>query len=510
MRMTRPLERDNIDHSSSRIAQVCQSTMKSLQSLLLLILIVLFIISPGEAGVSQTFCIKPNETTECGSGEECIDSSCYTLPYYSVEECLASNCHTLPYYLRNLNGTINKHNNVTIVFMPGTYPISGVKSVQNITSQTVKVVRKGTVTIIVKCPVCFLSFSEKVTDLTIENLKINSSSGSYALITGNASEVQVTNCVFQGHVLEAHTTNIIITNTTFREYRTIFRKAKALLEGINASNSTFVFVENSNITVGKDSNFTTSSKSAISLSSSNITFSATALFYNNRDVYGGALFLYLSNLIISRNASLIFDSNVALNSGGAMSLSSSHLYIGANANLTIINNSADNKGGAIYIEPGITVTSILVNDQAQTDSIVGCFFHPINCSKDSSQSITLNFENSLAKNGGSDIYGGSLLECSDSTFLCDLAVNNDTSVSSDPLRICICDHDSFGRQQCQRDEFESTPQINVHPGESLTYHLYLLVMIMVQLLVSFMLAFFPSNNLTVTYQHLIQTLKMVM
>ena len=74
----------------------------------------------------------------------------------------------------------------------------------------------------------------------------------------------------------------------------------------------------------------------------------------------------------------------------------------------------------------------------------------------------------------------------------------------------LCDHYSFGRQQCQRDEFESTPQINVHPGESLTYHLYLLVMIMVQLLVSFMLAFFPSNNLTVTYQHLIQTLKMVM
>ena len=165
--------------------------------------------------------------------------------------------------------------------------------------------------------------------------------------------------------------------------------------------------------------------------------------------------------------SLIFDSNVALNSGGAMSLSSSHLYIGANANLTFISNSADNKGGAIYIEPGITVTSILLNDQVSTDSYVGCYFHLINCSKDSSQTTTLNFENNLAKNGGgSDIYGGSLLECSDSTFLCDLAVNNDTSVSSDPLRICICDHNSCGRLQCQRDEFESMPQINVHPGES--------------------------------------------
>ena len=282
--MTRPLERDNIDYSSSRIAQVCQSTMKSLQSLLLLILVVLFIIPQGEAEVSQTFCIV-TVSTKCSS----------------VEECPASNCHTLPYYLNQLNETINEHNNVTIVFKSGTYPISSVKSVQNITSQTLKVVGKGTVIIIVKCPICFLSFSEKVIDLTIENLKIMSSSGSYTLVTGDASEVQVTNCVFQGHVLEAHTTNITITNTTFRDYRTIFRKTKALLEGINADNSTFVFVENSNITVGKDSNFTNSSKSAISLSSSNITFSGTVLFYNNSDVYGGALFLYLSNLIISRN-----------------------------------------------------------------------------------------------------------------------------------------------------------------------------------------------------------------
>ena len=74
------------------MAQFRQSTMKSLrllnqfESLLSLILVALFFISPGEAGVSQTFCIKPNETTECGSVEEnqCIDSSCYTLPYYSA------------------------------------------------------------------------------------------------------------------------------------------------------------------------------------------------------------------------------------------------------------------------------------------------------------------------------------------------------------------------------------------------------------------------------------------
>ena len=162
-----------------------------------------------------------------------------------------------------------------------------------------------------------------------------SSSGSYSLVTGNSKEVHVINCVFQGHLMEAHATDITITNSTFRDYRTIFRKTKAVLEGIIANNSTFVFAENSDIILGKDSKFTCSPKSAISLSSSNITFSGTVLFYNNRDVYGGALFLYLSNLIISCNASLIFDSNVALNSGGAMSLSSSHLSIGSKCKFDI-------------------------------------------------------------------------------------------------------------------------------------------------------------------------------
>ena len=96
-------------------------------------------------------------------------------------------------------------------------------------------------------------------NLTIDNLKIMSSSGSYSLIvTGNSKEVHVINCVFQVYLMEAHTTDITITNSTFRDYRTIFRKTKAVLEGINASNSIFVFTENSDIILGKDSKFTCS------------------------------------------------------------------------------------------------------------------------------------------------------------------------------------------------------------------------------------------------------------
>ena len=112
------------------------------QNLLSLILVVLFIIPPGEAGVSQTFCIKPNETTECGST--------------SVKDC--PRCHTLEYYFLNLNTTINQHSNVTLVFMSSTYTIPHVKYVAKITSSTVRVVGNGTVTIVVNCPLCFFFF----------------------------------------------------------------------------------------------------------------------------------------------------------------------------------------------------------------------------------------------------------------------------------------------------------------------------------------------------------------
>ena len=107
--------------------------MKSLQYLLSLILVVLFIIPPGEAEVSQTFCITPNETTECGSVEDCQEY------------------HTLQYYSQHMDTTINRYRNVTVTidFMSDIY-ISDVEHDDRfITVLIVRVIGRGTVPVTV-------------------------------------------------------------------------------------------------------------------------------------------------------------------------------------------------------------------------------------------------------------------------------------------------------------------------------------------------------------------------
>ena len=146
----------------------------------------------------------------------------------------------------------------------------------------------------------------------------------------------IDNCLFQGpNIYElgaqiyTSSTNTMIRNSSFQDCYIVIRKAKAVLVDVETYNSHFFFLENSDIMIGKQSKFISSHKSAINVISSNITFSGKLSFSNNSDVYGGAMFLYLSNLIILPNAYIVFDNNSAQNCGGAMLLSSSNLYITA-------------------------------------------------------------------------------------------------------------------------------------------------------------------------------------
>ena len=265
--------------------------------------------------------------------------------------------------------------------------------------QTLRIIGRGTVPVTIRCPEsknCWFEFSETVSNLTIKNLKIITGWGSYTSILGDSEVLNllvIDNCLFQGHILETsvlhqYKINIMIRNSSFQDCYISFRSVKAVLEGIDAYNSQFVFGQNSTI-LGKDSKFIGSPNSAIEVASSNITLLGKLTFSNNSAIYGGAIFLYFSNLIISPNAFLVFYHNSALNSGGAISLYSSHLYIGTSVNLTFVNNSAYNKGGAIYIEPGIK--PLLFNDiNSKLDSMlddihVDCFFEVMNCNRDSNR-----------------------------------------------------------------------------------------------------------------------------
>ena len=122
----------------------------------------------------------------------------------------------------------------------------------------------------------------------------------------------------------------------------------------------------------------------------------------------------------------------------------------------------------------------------------------MDCSKDSSRVLTFTFSDNLATNGGDDVYGGSFLECFYSVpypSSCFAATyNSNTSVSSDPLRVCV--RNSYGQPQCEIDAFVFM-HCEVHPGEIFTIPSD---MIMVKQLVSFMLVFFLLNNLLTNTQ----------
>ena len=81
-----------------------------------------------------------------------------------------------------------------------------------------------------------------------------------------------------------------------------------------------------------------------------------------------------------------------------------------------------------------------------------CFYQLLNCSANSTYNFV--FEGNSAPNGGDDIYGISLIESSTScssdtpcTLAIDRSSSKNSSISSNPLRVCICDDN--GKPQCE-------------------------------------------------------------
>ena len=150
-----------------------------------------------------------------------------------------------------------------------------------------------------------------------------------------------------------------------------------------------------------------------------------------------------------------------------MALYSSALNIAPNAVFTFVNNSALQWGGAIYITPGVVPTIVLNKDYYPY-----CAYELLNCSANSTYKFI--FEGNSATNGGHDIYGISLIQselynsCYDVTS-CNLTINgassSNSSISSDPFRVCMCDHN--GEPQCKKKSYILS-SYNIHPGEEFT------------------------------------------
>ena len=126
---------------------------------------------------------------------------------------------------------------------------------------------------------------------------------------------------------------------------------------------------------------------------------------------------------------------------------------------TFINNSVFDKGGAVYVYPGLK-SIYFVESAWNTLSLLDCFITPeMDNSEDTGY---IYFENNLAENGGDEIYGASLSGCP----LIAKHTDGISAVSSDPLRVCICD--SNDKPQCSVSCGYDVFAFEAYPGENLT------------------------------------------
>ena len=134
----------------------------------------------------------------------------------------------------------------------------------------------------------------------------------------------------------------------------------------------------------------------------------------------------------------LMHGNRAIRGGGIM-FSSSKLSdtMNSQAEISLISNQAD-YGGALYVVDNEV--------SAMSCSVSGCFF------QDATTNLTMVFSKNQASMNGSDLYGGLLDRCmlSNSTGMSVLEpigtsyfkkisnINSFDTVSSDPVRLCLC------------------------------------------------------------------------
>ena len=366
------------------------------------------------------YCVEANKT---GTNCQCPDP-----------DSIYDQCNTLQYFMKYVDTTINKPENkeanVTMIFMPGTHNVNFTGRI-NITapaSLTMKGLNHSTVTVmanracyhpnnfIVDCGLLFECIIVWINDFTFHSVSVKLN---YATVT-------LHNCLHLSQSLH------------------------------NINHGTVIFSGES--TFADSSIFTIySSFGNITLSTGNITFT------NNTAFGGGAMYLESSSLNIASGSIVRFSNNTALEHGGAVYLQESKIYIAPGAKVTFVSNSANDKGGAIYFEPGITLSQIL----SQVDPHK-CFFYQ-SLDSGNTEATYINFISNTADNAGDDIYGASLDECSSESnnYNNNIIYRNESNaavslVSSDPLRVCICD-DNNGTYvpQC----IKSNSSREVFPGE---------------------------------------------
>ena len=375
----------------------------------------------------ETYCVKVNKNDTC----QCDN-------HVQVDDM---NCLTLQYFINNVSTTINKSENgdtnVTLYFMPGNHSVNFTKTV-NITMPTVTIL--------------------KMIGLNLDN---NTSTTVSAHRDCPDTENIVDQCglYFNGSVDKYII--VEIKNLIFHRVSVKLKNANVTLYNSQHLNRSLLNIENSNV------NFTGKMRIANSNTFThcgNIMLSGNITFDHNKAVGGGAMYLESSTLYILNGSTVVFSNNTALYCGGAIFLDGSQIYIAPDSGVTFADNRAYDKGGAIYFEPGITLSQIL----SQGDDPHRCFYYQW-LENSGTRPTHIDFTNNSADSVGDHIYGASRNECQIETnsSLYNITHSNSSPslVSSDPIRVCLCEKDSNGKTvpQCNR----IVKSQDAYPGEIL-------------------------------------------
>lgn len=381
-----------------------------------------------------------------------------TATVYYVKPSTATNCpdqpcETLHYYFENVGTTINKQDNVTMIFLTGTHAVGNISSavvirvpILNMTGESQEVILNGANSL----GVTWLTFSSSSeSDVHLQSLTMIQ----LAIIVQNLITQQVSR--FEMSSVKLYWSHLTISSTAISlvfdtcEFHddlvmigTLSDRSTVTMKNIMSISSP-IHVQKCTVVVSGVSYFSaTNQKSAISTYLCNITLSGRVTFADNSGIRGGAMALYSSNLNIAPGTVAKF-----------------------------INNTVLETGGAIYIDPSLLPSQLLMIMEHDSfpevetiDIHPQSFYQLLDCSDGAN--YTLSFVNNFADNGGDDIYGASL-KFHQAGSKCNLTVtgvsSGISSVSSNPTRVCICDGN--GEPQCENNSY-IYKNYRVHPGET--------------------------------------------
>ena len=201
--------------------------------------------------------------------------------------------------------------------------------------------------------------------------------------------------------------------------------------GIKVSqNSSISFDNNSLINTQICENTATQIGGGIQLTESILYFNMnTTICHNIASECGGGIHTTNSDIIFQ--GSVIFYSNLA-SSGGGICLATSHLKTRKQFEVVKFFENHANIGGALYINDSADSTTCFGNEHTS-----GCFF------QDVTEGLQFIFKDNFANDSGSNLFGGLLDRCAESNATARFQeisnIKNLSTVSSKPVRVCLCD-----------------------------------------------------------------------